>query len=69
MEHDFLIKAKLVLQTEIDELIRLKDGLGQEFVDAVEVLRTGLESGGKLIVIGIGKSENIATKIAMYPNH
>ena len=63
-QHDFLIKAKTVLQTEIDELIRLKDRLGQEFVDAVEVLRTGLESGGKLIVIGIGKSENIATKIA-----
>lgn len=64
MEHDFLIKAKTVLQTEIDELISLKDRLGQEFVDAVEALRTGLESGGKLIVVGIGKSENIATKIA-----
>lgn len=64
MDHDFLSQAKAVFQTEIDELTRLKDRLGQEFVDAVEILRNGLEAGGKIIVIGVGKSENVATKIA-----
>jgi len=64
MDHDFTAWAKAVLQTEIDELTRLKDRLGQELVDAVEKLRDGLEAGGKIIVIGVGKSENVATKIA-----
>jgi len=64
MEPDFTAQAKEVLQTEIDELIRLSGRIGSGFVSAIETLRQGLDGGGKIIVIGVGKSENIATKIA-----
>ncbi len=64
MDHDFIVSGKSVLQMEIDELTRLQGRLGQEFADAVDAIRKGLEAGSKIIVIGVGKSENIATKIA-----
>lgn len=76
MADDFIAQAKSVLQTEIDELVSLADRIGPEFSEAVQTLREGLAQRGKIIVIGVGKSENIATKIAatlvaaraQYPN-
>jgi len=64
MDDDFIAQAKSVLQTEIDELVSLSDRISQEFSQAVQTLREGLAQRGKIIVIGVGKSENIATKIA-----
>jgi len=64
MGSDYIIQAKEVLQTEIDELTRLSDRIDSSFVTALEALLQGLERQGKIIVIGVGKSENIATKIA-----
>jgi len=64
MDDDFIAQAKSVLQTEINELVSLADRLGPEFSQAVQTLRAGLAKRGKIIVIGVGKSENIATKIA-----
>ena len=64
MEPNYIAQARKVLQTEIDELIRLSGRIGSGFVNAIEALRQGLDGGGKIIVIGVGKSENIATKIA-----
>jgi arabinose-5-phosphate isomerase len=64
MDNDFISEARIVLQTEIDELISLAARVDVSFVAAVKALRRGLEERGKIIVIGVGKSENIATKIA-----
>jgi arabinose-5-phosphate isomerase len=55
--------ARAVLRTEIDELQRLADRIDKRFVAAVEALRASLDKGRKIVVIGVGKSENIATKI------
>jgi arabinose-5-phosphate isomerase len=55
--------ARAVLRTEIDELQRLADRIDSRFVAAVETLRLSLDKGHKIVVIGVGKSENIATKI------
>ena len=59
----FITQAKSVIQTEIDELASLSNRIGPEFAQAVQSLREGLAQRGKIIVIGVGKSENIATKI------
>lgn len=64
MDDDFIAQAKSVLQTEIDELVSLSNRIDPEFSQAVQTLREGLAQRGKIIVIGVGKSENIATKIA-----
>ena len=64
MNDEYISQAKSVLQTEIDELASLSNRIGPEFSQAVQTLREGLAQRGKIIVIGVGKSENIATKIA-----
>jgi arabinose-5-phosphate isomerase len=61
---DFVEKAKRVLEIEIFELGRLRDRIGDEFVRAVELIRHTIESRGKVIVVGVGKSGNIGSKIA-----
>ena len=63
MADDFITQAKSVIQTEINELVSLTGRIGPEFTQAVNILREGLAQRGKIIVIGVGKSENIATKI------
>ncbi|MBQ7855527.1 MAG: KpsF/GutQ family sugar-phosphate isomerase [Alistipes sp.] len=53
--------ASEALQTEADALLRIKRGLGDDFVNAVEAI---LSSNGKVIMTGMGKSGLIAKKIA-----
>jgi len=62
--NDYIAQAKAVLQIEVDELLRLSERVDMRFARAIEALRQGLDEQGKIIVIGVGKSENIATKIA-----
>jgi glucosamine 6-phosphate synthetase-like amidotransferase/phosphosugar isomerase protein len=62
-ESHYLETARAVLRIEIDELQRLADRIDRRFVAAVNALRDALEKGRKIVVIGVGKSENIATKI------
>ena len=64
MDDDYIAEARSVIRTEINELTRLADRVDSTFILAVEALRQGIDGGGKIIVIGVGKSENIATKIA-----
>ncbi len=52
-----------MLRVEIDELQRLADRIDERFVKAVNALRQSLDKERKIVVIGVGKSENIATKI------
>lgn len=53
--------AREAIQTESDALLKLKSGLGDEFVKAVNTI---LASHGKVIMTGMGKSGLIARKIA-----
>jgi arabinose-5-phosphate isomerase len=62
-ESRYIADARAVLQTEIQELQRLAGRVGSEFARAVEVLCETVHKERKIVVLGVGKSENIATKI------
>lgn len=55
--------AKAVLEIEIGELQRMAGRINGSFADAIELLSKTLDAHGKIVVMGVGKSENIATKI------
>ena len=57
---NILIIAKSVIDAETTSISQLKSRLTSCFSDAVELI---LSSEGRLIVAGVGKSANIATKI------
>jgi arabinose-5-phosphate isomerase len=59
-----LEQARRVLQVEIHELQRLANRLDYSFSEAVQLLRETVEEGGKIIVLGVGKSGQIGEKIA-----
>lgn len=61
MNKDEIIKiAKNVINEEISSLQQLENQINDDFAKAVELV---LNSKGRLVVTGIGKSANIATKI------
>ncbi len=62
-ESDFIPAAKAVLNIEIEELQRLSERIDDSFIRAVKVLQAALNAQRKIVVIGVGKSENIAIKI------
>ncbi len=53
--------GKEVIKLESLALNRLSKSLGKDFIDAVELIS---QQNGKLIISGVGKSGNIAAKIA-----
>jgi len=59
-----LERGKRVLNLEIEEIKRLIDRLDDNFSLAVELLRGTVESGNKIIFLGVGKSGQIGEKIA-----
>lgn len=61
---DYLEKGKRVLEIEIFELSRLRDRLGDDFSRAVAVIKDAVDNRGKVVVIGVGKSGQIGSKIA-----
>src|SRR2546423_8806362 len=61
---DYLEKAGRVLEIEIFELQRLRGRLGQNFSEAIELLRQAVDARGKIVVLGVGKSGHIGSKIA-----
>ncbi len=61
---DYVEKAIRVLDLEIVELQRLRDRLDPTFAQAVEIIKESVDSRGKVVVIGIGKSGHIGSKIA-----
>jgi arabinose-5-phosphate isomerase len=61
---DYLEKAKRVLDLEIFELQRLRDRLAEGFSRAVEIIKESVDSRGKVVVLGVGKSGHIGSKIA-----
>ena len=61
---DHLALACSVIDTEIAELQRLRQRLGQSFIDTVAAMQGALEAGRKIILCGVGKSGNVGGKIA-----
>src|ERR1700745_4053913 len=61
---DYLEKAARVLEIEIFELQRLRQRLGKSFADAIELLKATVDARGKIVVLGVGKSGHIGSKIA-----
>lgn len=63
-EASLVEEARAVIHTEIAELQRLADRVDASFSRAVLCLKRAVAEGRKIVVIGVGKSENVATKIA-----
>ena len=61
---DPLEQARRVVSLEIEELQRLLERLDDSFVAAVEMLKATVESGAKILIVGVGKSGNIGSKLA-----
>jgi arabinose-5-phosphate isomerase len=61
---DYLEKAKRVLDLEILELRKLRERLGDDFSRAVELIKEAVDARGKVVVLGVGKSGHIGSKIA-----
>lgn len=59
---DIIEKAKTVLNIEAAQLQRLASHLDDNFTQAVLALEATLQSGKKIVIIGVGKSENIGKK-------
>jgi len=57
----FLDIARKVIRTEAEALSLLADGLGDPFAEAVQLI---LDTPGRVIVCGMGKSGHVARKIA-----
>src|SRR5207247_1656918 len=61
---DYLEQAGRVLDIEIFELKRLRERLDENFSRAVELIKDTVDARGKVVVLGIGKSGHIGSKIA-----
>lgn len=61
---DYLEKAQRVLDLEIGELQRLRQRLGDDFTRAVALIKDTVDARGKVVVLGVGKSGHIGSKIA-----
>jgi len=57
-------KARRVFDIEISALRAVRAQIDEQFARAAEVLVETLNKKGKIIVIGVGKSGNIGTKVA-----
>lgn len=61
---DHTIRGKKVFEDEIEALRAIAARLDETFCRAVEALREAIDSGHKIIVVGVGKSGIIGEKIA-----
>ncbi|HEY4417566.1 MAG TPA: KpsF/GutQ family sugar-phosphate isomerase [Verrucomicrobiae bacterium] len=59
-----LAKAREVFDIELAALRAVRAQLDTAFSDAVETIIAALKQRGKIVIVGIGKSGNIGTKIA-----
>ena len=60
----YLRRAREVIDIEVDNLRKSARRLGAEFTSAVDVILKCLETGGKIVVTGMGKNLHIAQKIS-----
>ena len=57
-------RAKEVFDIEIAGLKRTRDSIGKSFTDAISLLLSTLESGGLVVVTGVGKNLHVAEKMS-----
>lgn len=61
---EYALRAREVLDCEIDGMRRVRARLGREFNAAVAMILKSLKAGGKIVVTGIGKNLHIAEKMS-----
>jgi len=61
---DYLDKAIRVIDTELNELQRLRSRIDGSFSKAVATILDAVQHKGKIVVVGVGKSGHIGDKIA-----
>lgn len=61
---DPIARARTVIELEIAEIQRLHARIGESFAQAIGALQRSVDAGHKIIICGVGKSGNVATKIA-----
>ena len=61
---DYVTRAREIIDIEIEELKNVREGLGESFNQAIDLLLHATSSGHKIIVTGLGKSLHIGQKIA-----
>ena len=61
---DYPTSAKTVIRREIDELERLFARIDTHFSEAVELIHNAVKGRSKIVLCGVGKSGDIAHKIA-----
>ncbi len=59
----YIERARQVMDIEIDGVLAVRDGLGEEFTRLVDLCIGVLDNGGKLVFCGIGKSGHIGRKL------
>lgn len=58
---DVINYVKNIFQIEIEEIIKVKDRIGKEVEECVKLI---LETKGKVVITGVGKSGHVGKKIA-----
>ncbi len=61
---DHTIRGKKVFEDEIESLKAISSRLGEQFCKAVDAMRKAIDSGHKIVVVGVGKSGLVGNKIA-----
>lgn len=61
---DHTIRGKKVFEDEIEALKLIGERLDDSFTQAVEAMRKAIDSGHKIIIVGVGKSGLVGDKIA-----
>ncbi len=61
---DHTIRGKQVFQDEIEALHQISNRLNGAFIQAVDAMRTAIDQGKKIIIVGVGKSGLVGDKIA-----
>lgn len=57
-------EGQRVLRVEAEALLAAAEQLGESFHRAVCIMQETLQAGGKIVVCGVGKSGNVAQKVA-----
>jgi len=61
---DHTIRGKKVFELEVEALCAISSRLDEQFTNAVEALRIAIDTGHKIIIVGVGKSGLVGDKIA-----
>lgn len=63
MQKKYILRAKEVMDIEIEGIRAVQNQLGNEFSDLVDLCKETIANGGKIVFSGIGKSAHIGRKL------